>query len=139
MPRNFSSCPIMAIDSVNRFNEAAADAAEFFPTKRHAKPGAASFNEAAADAAEFLFRLLHLSDRVSRFNEAAADAAEFSRWRIACCASGCCFNEAAADAAEFLCASYAEMDRASASMRPRQMPRNFLVRSLVEGVGPRLQ
>ncbi len=60
-----------------------------------------------------------------RFNEAAADAAEFwrsSRWT---CRSSLCFNEAAADAAEFCNFAAALQLRRLASMRPRQMPRNF--------------
>ncbi len=61
----------------------------------------------------------------SRFNEAAADAAEFSILSIACALRFCCFNEAAADAAEFSRRRGAMKSPTGASMRPRQMPRNF--------------
>src|SRR6266571_320213 len=59
------------------------------------------------------------------FNEAAADAAEFSECRG--CSDAACggFNEAAADAAEFF-GDVGDFDEEEeASMRPRQMPRNF--------------
>jgi len=84
------------------------------------------FNEAAADAAEFCAAQDQAAGVSRRFNEAAADAAEFSRsptWPRKAIA---CFNEAAADAAEFSFAFLFCSLRHMASMRPRQMPRNFL-------------
>ncbi len=59
------------------------------------------------------------------FNEAAADAAEFSTVAERHSAISTCFNEAAADAAEFFLARRLHRAPEPASMRPRQMPRNF--------------
>jgi len=59
------------------------------------------------------------------FNEAAADAAEFQLWLTSLEVRYRSFNEAAADAAEFPSGSLAMSPCSSASMRPRQMPRNF--------------
>src|SRR6266540_2805170 len=92
---------VAASTSFPSFNEAAADAAEFYAAEAERGETPLCFNEAAADAAEFSGVGSHANDQCTGFNEAAADAAEFSD-------AGCC-----------------ERARAGASMRPRQMPRNF--------------
>ncbi len=70
------------------------------------RPRRNSFNEAAADAAEFYIGG-ELGELVlAGFNEAAADAAEFLRERLSI----------------VFCPLASHI---SASMRPRQMPRNF--------------
>ncbi len=53
MPRNFFSLLWMNSAAHERFNEAAADAAEFYPRGTPSCLSAYCFNEAAADAAEF--------------------------------------------------------------------------------------
>src|SRR6266571_296203 len=64
--------------------------------------------------------------RRNSFNEAAADAAEFYIGGELGELVLAGFNEAAADAAEFCDRARSEFRHAvTASMRPRQMPRNF--------------
>src|SRR5712691_7816371 len=53
MPRNFYTFWAIRITPIVCFNEAAADAAEFFGEKGRAMAESKCFNEAAADAAEF--------------------------------------------------------------------------------------
>ncbi len=53
MPRNFTLPGLLRSCEKCRFNEAAADAAEFLSSPRPRKTSSAGFNEAAADAAEF--------------------------------------------------------------------------------------
>ncbi len=53
MPRNFVAGVVLVASALVGFNEAAADAAEFFRVESRSNYPSASFNEAAADAAEF--------------------------------------------------------------------------------------
>src|SRR6266568_2741047 len=81
MPRNFFRPARRPCAPHLRFNEAAADAAEFSSAACITRAGFHRFNEAAADAAEFYIGG-ELGELVlAGFNEAAADAAEFFRQR----------------------------------------------------------
>ncbi len=53
MPRNFSISSLIRASIIPRFNEAAADAAEFCERNLCPFLNSNGFNEAAADAAEF--------------------------------------------------------------------------------------
>ncbi len=53
MPRNFTQKQSKGIAAQARFNEAAADAAEFSQANGPGHTSESRFNEAAADAAEF--------------------------------------------------------------------------------------
>ncbi len=78
MPRNFFRPARRPCAPHLRFNEAAADAAEFSSAACITRAVFQRFNEAAADAAEFCTRRRPAGNSRSSFNEAAADAAEFS-------------------------------------------------------------
>ncbi len=86
-----------------------------------------SFNEAAADAAEFSDQFYFLRVEQIRFNEAAADAAEFCKHYSLSMASVPASMRPRQMPRNFGSLEQGMVGREFASMRPRQMPRNFRV------------
>ncbi len=83
----------------------------------------------------FVLSRLMPKARLESFNEAAADAAEFSGALTRPMPDEDGFNEAAADAAEFFRAPAPPGFGVHASMRPRQMPRNFITVEICCAIG----
>jgi len=94
------------------FNEAAADAAEFWPEVVAAGPRRRGFNEAAADAAEFFAddRRAGLTEEVASMRPRQMPR-NFAAWRARSRSARTGFNEAAADAAEFSRIGHHDMQR----------------------------
>ncbi len=83
------------------------------------------FNEAAADAAEFLETTTTNRTKKKGFNEAAADAAEFSNNSVVWFPFQFASMRPRQMPRNFIAEDGQRHAHADASMRPRQMPRNF--------------